>query len=179
MSTTTVCITGRDGDVHEGRCFRNSWGSAWFIWDALWRAYVDTTATVHHLSSLPSAMTRAQLWALDRDPRLPPPERITLISTFDYVMIRRDECLLVADAFDAFVRRFERRHSGPSTITLQANYLRELAAHPDIHEVCWQQNSAGSALWSVDPDRPYNVRTDTQHWQLFARYPELKPPPGG
>jgi len=175
MSRTTVCITGRDGEVHEGRCFPNLWDGAWFVWDALWRTYVDADGLTH-------ASDRTRLWALADDPRLTADERIALITTFDYAMIRKEECLQVAGALDRFAAHYERRRGRTSSLVQQAQYLRELAAHPDVREVCWQASSSAEWLWEtqqpdrvgVEETRPYNVRTDTRHWFLFDRYPHLK-----
>lgn len=186
MSQTTICVASADGVMQRGRAFRNAWGGAWFVWDALWRAYLsrDKLSTV----TLASEIERERLWRLDRDERLSIPERIALISTFDFCLIHRHEAEWVADAFDAFVKTHERRRTGRAcSLPLQALYLRELAQCPEVREIGWWQQSVSADPWwfvrEVESshegsvllnDEPYNLNKGHSHWFLFDRYPELK-----
>ena len=178
MSRTTIYVAGDDGVMHAGRAFQNSWGGAWFIWDTLWRTYIDAVGYAVGLLTLEAQQT---LWALDRDSRLTVDERIALVTTFDRCLIRREDAPVVADAFDQFVARHERRRGDRAChLPLQALYLRELA-NAAIREIGWQQTSAAVDLWAVylddqDEGRPYNVATDTGHFFLFDDYPELRVP---
>ena len=174
MSQTTVLVVGRDGEVHYGRSFPNSWWSAWFIWRWLWLTY---TGTELDPAALQLSTTRAAMHALMVDARLSPAEQIALGTTLDYAMIRRGEALWVADALDAFAKKYERRHSGRgvTTLPLQAAYLREQATNPEVSCLCWQQTTVLADFW-VGPTGSYNTRYGTLHWLLFDRYPHLRPP---
>lgn len=186
MSQTTICVASADGVMQRGRAFRNAWGGAWFIWDALWRKYCREGDL--SVLTLANEREREALWQLDRDERLLVDERIALISTFDYCLIHRQDALRVADAFDAFVTLHERRRTGRAcSLPLQAIYLRELAQCPEVREIGWWQQSVSPDPWwfvrevesshgetQVLNDEPYNLNKGHSHWFLFDRYPELK-----
>ena len=179
MSSTAICASDATGAMEKCREFKNAWGSAWFIWDALWRQHVAGELTMERLQD---ADERDKLWELDRDTRLSVDERIVLLTTFDYCLIRRAECLRVAQALDHFVQTYERRRDWAAcSLPLQALFLRDLASNPEVREVGWWQHSTEPNPWVMpigeDDERPYNVQFDRKHWFLFDRYPELRPAP--
>lgn len=164
MSYTAICVAGADGVLQQARVFRNVHGGAWFIWDALWRMYLPEGVPF----AVATELERQQLWALDRDPRLNADEQIALISTFDYCLVRRTECHRVAEAFQRFLIKHERRRATgrACTLSLQAMFLQELCSNPEVLEVGWWQQRADG--------EPYNVLRGKDHWFLFDRYPDLR-----
>ena len=169
MSRTTVFVVDREGALHYGRSFPHSWWSAWFIWRWLHRAYLGSDLDPGSLQA--DEAYRERLSQLITDPRLTPFEQLALATTCAGAVIRRSEARMVADALDAFADRYERRKTGRGLTTLpqQAAYLRELADHPDVHFICWQQTTS-MGDWSG-----YSFRTGTDHWFIFDRYPHLRP----
>jgi hypothetical protein len=167
MSCTELFLVPRQGEIQLVAEFRNSHGGAAYVWDKLsemylhWQEFEWCKADDQKIK---------QLWALNHDPRLTLTERITLTTTYDGVMVRRRDLLVVADAFEAFAARH-----GPGThLPAQAVELRKMAGDLECYAACWNQTSVNADTWWVrtrgEYQRRYNLYLDRgqrrQHWFL-------------
>lgn len=116
MSYTQIyAVMDDSGDFTGKDKFQNSHGSAPLVWDILADSYnvrAETSAMGHFQ---PMSMDNWQeLWKWDEtrpdeSKVMLPFERLTLHATYDRAVVRRDDILAVADAFDAFVERHRGR----------------------------------------------------------------------
>jgi len=124
--------------------------------------------------------TVAELWKLVANPDLPVCARVVLASTFDKVMVKREDFASLATSMRVFDRTFP---SPPNYV----NHLPEMAGAIDgllkdegAQALCWYPMSVAEDLWYVgggedgSDGRGYNIATDKGHWFLFDAYPELK-----
>lgn len=166
MSYTTLYKVPRSGEIEEYATFRNAFQGAFNIWTEVAKSYLG-------MEYLPADME--VLWKLSQDHEVIHNDRIVLATTFDYVMIRREHLLVVAEAMDDFCRRYE-----PGHLPEQAEKLRELAQDESCYAACWRQTSV-TDMWMVrsgeldEYDDPrylmYDVSEDTDHWFLFDKMP--------
>ena len=158
MSRTEMYFVGADGDVGRWMDFHNSWRGAMRVWqttaDELGIAWEETWAITDDLS---------QSIAL----------RAVMLSTFDNVMVRRENLFRLADYIDEWAKTVD----DPGHLLEQAVELREIAKDDDIQAVCWNATSVNYSPWWVyetenDEGRAYNVDKDSKHWFLFDELKE-------
>jgi len=168
MSRTTLYAVGADGEVQEYAEFRNSHGSAGYVWRVMGDRYIGPDAYSTALFS--DGMQR--LWDLWRDTILPLHHRAVMLFTFDHVMVRAEDFVRLAEDMEAFVRDFYPDGSACS-LPEQAATLREMATEKGIRGACWQQTRVAESLWYVygdegdDEGRAYNIDVDDKHWWLY------------
>lgn len=190
MSTTTIHVFRTDGkrDYDADRDFRNG-HTAPILWGILWKKYLAKRGSPNDydpvlrtfigddgFESFPM-MSEAALkpfWALHNDPRLAWFERLTLRSTYDHVVVRREHFLRIAEAFDIFTATHvapDRKHVW--NVPGYAAYLRELAGDETVMGVGWTQTSVVDMFLSeTDPNdedaegKPYDLNTRTEHWYM-------------
>lgn len=188
MSSTTIHVFGSDGrrDYGRDRGFRNGHTSP-VLWRILWRKYLARRGTPGYFNLLPCdaegyevfPFETSQLepfWKLHEDPRLAWFERLSLRSTFDHVVVRREHFSRLAEAFNLFTAA----HVEPEPkhvwhLPGYAAYLRELADDETVLGVGWTQTSVVDMFlpeYAKDPDMdegltegaPYNLNTRSEHW---------------
>jgi hypothetical protein len=169
----TVNNRGVCHPVHE---YGNSWGGAAFVWNALVEKYWPLQPGQKSWErSVGMGGDMKPLWALRSVRDVPVPERVVLISTFDRVMVKREDLLWTADCFDTFKDAFHTDHKIVCSLGAQAIDLRALAADKKVYAVCWQQTSVAEDQWYDNVRRkPYNIKTNNDHFFLFDEYPELR-----
>jgi len=137
------------------------------------------------------------LFALIKTDKLERWEKIVLLTTCDNVMVRAENFIETAEAFEKFHEEYKAPNEGKVFhMKVQADLLRELAGEVEEHgwrAICWNQTSVnGDCPWygcrtelsedhpEYDPDgdnedqRPYNIDRDKDHW--FA-WDDLDPTP--
>lgn len=169
MSRTTIYVFTKDGPWTEYKEFSNSWRSGYFIWKSLQERYLPE----YNGKYLMTPEIIEKVWDLGRLDTSPASEveKVCMLTTFDYALAYREDFRQVAEAY----REFEKTYglSGLSTLGAQASVLEKLAEREDVVAVGWQQTSVSENLWWVQPDdeeddgRPYNLKTDTKHWNIF------------
>ena len=119
------------------------------------------------------------VWPLSKDGRLKKSEAITLVSTFDSVVVELDRLPEVSDAF----LDFDETHTSVS-LRQQSDILLQI--HNDtvpngidvsqIVGVCWIQTSVAGDVWNVvegdEEPRPYDISRDDNHFFMFEDYAE-------
>ncbi len=177
MSRTTMYGFTRDGERHEVAEFKNSFGSAAFIWDAMSKRYLKT--------SFGQLMTKAELdklWTLAYDMSISYCHRLVLGSTFDRMLVSYKNFDMLAGLYDSFTKQFPPTDTEVCHLPAIAAKLRELAVEGKYIAVGWQQTSVAEEMWWVDgpedPEtgdhpqaRPYNLHKDHQHLWLSVNIP--------
>lgn len=159
MSYTNLYTTNEDGNFGVAAEFRNSWGSAAFIWSALARTY-----GVSHVNPF-KAWER--VWTPDFEARIEPFERLVLHSTYDRAVLRKEDFERMAEAMETFA---EKHDTGETVCSLrkQAEALRT-AKEGGAEYAAWNQTSVSESLWWLpaqcehEEERPYNIHCDSGH----------------
>ena len=152
MSYTEIYQVPEKGEIIEYKEFYNSSRGAMLIWRCMAERYLPPR--YDYLSDSPWAYYTGgskgyeEIWALAKDIRIPPEHRITLISTFDYLMVKRENIQLFADSFRKFTKDFGDKMEHSSLLE-QAEALEELLKDKKTYAVCWLQTSVCSDLWQV------------------------------
>ena len=127
------------------------------------------------------------LFALLKTDKLERWEKLVLLTTCDNAVLKAENFVEVAEAFEKFHEEYKVANEGKVFHMLaQAQILRELHGEGDEHGwrgICWNQTSVnGDALWygvreegdeeseeeeEEDEPRPYNLDRDDKHWFVF------------
>lgn len=169
MSYTTMYVFRGKRGAETYRDFRNSRGSASYVWTQLAKLYFGWD---HWISR--SELELDRLWSIARDPDIPLRDRVAMAFTFDAALCAKDDLLPLADILDAFVAEYP---PGDSACSLrdQATALRELAADKRVRAVGWNQTSVNGDVrwqpWDDKRDRPkrYNLDKETGHFFIDVR----------
>jgi len=164
MSRTELYRIDALGDVHLEAEFSNAFRGAYLVWQQMCQRYL-------HQDMIPLFLRddrMQEVWDLWKDQTIPLAHRIVMASTFDNVMIRREELPRLIEAIEEYAQVFD-----PGTLLEQADKLRELAQGGDTIAVCWNATSVCANPWwcsgndEDDEGRPYNIYQDTGHRFLF------------
>lgn len=167
MSYTEMFKVSESGIVEEVAEFNNAFRGTVLVWDNMATEYLDES-----VGWLMAYDAMDQVWDLAKRQDVLIAHRIVLMSTFDRVMVRRENLDRLIDAIETYAETFD-----PGTLLLQVTKLRELRNDRDCQAVCWNQTSVNADVWWVYIDgedeeeegRPYDVTQDTGHWFLFDR----------
>lgn len=172
MSYTTLFKVPERGEIEEYAEFENSWLGAYTVWTEMAKRYLDWDV-------LPMSREgdMKPLWDLTKADRVLLNDRIVLATTFDQVMVRRENLAVVVAAMADFAQRHK-----PGHLPQQAEALRVLAADESCYAVCWNQTGVNGDAWrepSGEMDeygddevyRMYDLAKDTNHWFLFDDVP--------
>lgn len=168
MSRTTLATAYENGELEGEYEFRNSWGFAPFVWDALCRKY-EIGANEHGEWPNrygPTMDDWMNLWKFVDDAKITPWEHNVLMSTYDDMVVLRDDMLTLAKS----MRRFEDAFSnGKKACSL----AEQAAAIEDAHGkgarfIAWNTTSVNEPWWSrydeaLDEMVYYNVDKGTKH----------------
>lgn len=167
MSYTEMFKVPKHGDIEHVADFKNAFLSAWHVWSEMAEAYIHKDASRMMLEK-----DMQPVWDLWKRPDVPLDYRIVMAFTFDNVMVKRENFIRLAEAMEAFCKRF-----GSGSLWEQAEVLRQLAADETAYAVCWNQTSVNADTWwvrdetlSEDEDeqyRMYDISKDSGHWFLF------------
>lgn len=105
-----------------------------------------------------------EIWNMASDPRLSEGERICMLSTFDKVLLRKENFMRVVEAFRAF--------EGDTNLPEQADVIEHMFNDEGIVALGWNQTSINGSLWdSYNPDTeehtPYDLEYGDKHFWLF------------
>lgn len=109
-----------------------------------------------------------EVWDLIKDDRITEYEKICMKSTFDNVLVKKENLPKLIEAF----RNFE----GQSSLPEQADLiLEELKIDDTFLAIGWNQTSVNGDNWENFGDyneetelyEPYNINTMDRHWFLF------------
>lgn len=179
MSYTEIFKFKKDGNAAHLGEVRNAFRGAMAIWVHLEKKYLppyrpewakfwgDDERSYSRVSSINNDEMQ-KIWDLVRDERLSESERISLVSTFDNLVVNREHIPTVVNCF----REFE----AETSLKEQADII-ELAYEndPDLIAIGWNQNSVNGDTWmnkggrneETDEEIPYNILTMNDHWSPF------------
>jgi len=176
MSSTTLYIAKEDGIVQSHQTFQNSWGAAPFIWSALVKKYSSEMYRNHPKN--PEFMGDwVDLWDRVKDGTLNLEwwEYNTLIWTYDYVALKREDFALMAESMQKFAAA-HCQWDKISHVRGVAATLEKLSQQSDIILSCTHMTSTSDNLWYIrlpdnaeEEERPYNFLIDTKHEFLECR----------
>ncbi|MFB9992042.1 hypothetical protein ACFFLM_08725 [Deinococcus oregonensis] len=160
MSHTELTALDAAGQAVQSIQIQNAFRGAMHVWMTMAKELSLSPVVVF------DPTTAHQVLDVWKVPDAPTYLQITMLSTFDNMLVRRSELVEVAQAF----QEFSRMHA-PGSLLEQAAALEELSHLEQIHAVGWCHTSVIDNPWRpLDPTggeyRPFDFATDT-HWFLF------------
>lgn len=106
------------------------------------------------------------IWRLANSKRVSEDDKICLLTTFDNVLVKKEDMQKVIDAF--------RNFDGETSLKEQADILEEMLKDDDCIAVGWNQTSVNCDAWDkyeydeeTDEYKPYNCLSGDKHGWLF------------
>ncbi|MBW1779264.1 MAG: hypothetical protein JRL30_00805 [Deltaproteobacteria bacterium] len=160
-------IEFKDGKPDTYAEFPNSWGGAARIWTSLYDKYMKDPAKEYD-SWLMDYETK--LWALATSEKLEPCERITMLATFDYAIIRRENFGKVAADLRGFVALNPAPSGSVDHVPAWADLIEASSAEAigfhgtSVSEDLWQE-------WDEDADEAvvYDLNKGDRHFEIYER----------
>lgn len=163
MSYTEIYTFPEKGEGCQEAEFQNSHGGALYVWNRLAEEYCNANNGGFMQDYRP-------VWDL-LNKEIEVFKRLVLVSTFDYVLFRGKELLILADAMDEFIEYYkEQSKDWACNLPDQARVLRDLFnSDPRPFAVGWNQTSVNGDMWSYcppgeDDSQTSDLSIDTDHW---------------
>lgn len=171
MSYTEIYLVPEKGEVVMYDEVHNSWRGAMYVWTTLRDKYIPETEEEKQRGYRDSEMK--PVWTLHKRDDILPVEKTVLMSTFDFVMVKKENIPAVIDSFEFFAKL----HPDGSMLE-QVEILKKLIDEEDCFAVCWNQTSVVGDMWYMQDacgcedcdggiDRMYDITKDKKHWFLF------------
>lgn len=165
MSYTEIYGFNKSGNAYCMYEISDSWQGAMWIWREMGKQYLPKL-------NLCSILDMQKIWNLVNDTKIDIKERICLATTFDMVLIRKEEFETVAKAIEYFI---EKHQIGSGNLSEQATIIRKLAKDDNCVAVGWNQTSINAKNWlnyhgydeKTNEEIPYNCLEENEHWWLF------------
>lgn len=152
MSYTEIYRITKAGNTIMVGEVRNSHRGAMAVWTQLEDKYLPPFIKYGQKFTRMMDETEAQhVWDLCKDPRLSEAELICLLSTYDKVLVLKEDIARLCKAF--------RDYPGQTSLPEQADIIEKLATHKNCYGVCWNQTSVNADI----PEK--NVAG--KYWSLF------------
>lgn len=186
MSHTTIYVFDEKGNAEEYEDISNSWRGAMAIWNFLEEKYLPQFRPKYVPDSVPDSCIEEfchfkpkrtgsdlsdmqEIWELVNSTEVNVVDKICLATTFDYVVVRKEELDRVIEAFRSF--------QGNSSLLEQAAILERIKNEGNFIAVAWNQTSVCEPPWVVydeekDTCEPYNLYTGDKHCFLFDELEE-------
>ena len=168
MSRTELYMIDKKGNLALFDEFGNSHRGAALLWSNLCDKYL------HDESYWLLSENKDKLWRLDVDKRVPRELRILFISTFDHMIIKKENLHLFIDAIEKCLK--ERHFDDFGHFESYPDSLRDVLSL-NVLGIAWNQTSVNSGVWDVYESCPtcnhdtiqrgYNILKDTDHQFLF------------
>ena len=164
MSCTEMYIVDKDGNVVPHKEFHNSHRGSMMVW----RQIANSMGFEGFTFLTGDRMQK--VWDMWQDKSAPLSHRIVMASTFDNVMVQRENLPRLIQAIEEYSKTFD-----PGNLFSQCLSLKELVDDKDVQAVCWTQTSVNCDTWWVasetddDDMRRHNINRDSGHWFLFDR----------
>jgi hypothetical protein len=155
MSYTEIYRITKAGNTIMAGEIQNSWRGAMAVWNILEDRYLPPKLVygmkISRMSSF-SPADQQEVWDLVNDTRLTESEKIVLQSTFDNVLVLKDDIYKLTKAFREF--------NGNTSLPEQADLIEQIATHKNCWAICWNQTSVNADI------PPKNVKE--KYWNLFS-----------
>jgi hypothetical protein len=179
MSYTEIYKFNKEGNAQRFAETKNAFRGAMAVWQIVEKRYLPKYVPAwagmmsgnHEYSRVSDFSGQAikEIWNLIDSESVSETDKIVLGSTFDKVIVLREDVPKLIQAF----REFE----GETSLKEQADYIeKELNADEDLVAIAWNQTSVNGDMWETYEEekgsRPYNMLSDTGHWSLFTKEEE-------
>lgn len=167
MSYTTLYKVTKN-DIYIVGEFQNAYRFAYNIWQRISQAYFFEDISLSDLSSI------QKVWDIHLDRRANVYDRIVMMTTFDKVMVKKENFDALIDAFSDFSSRYP----DPGSLPEQIEFIKELKEDETCIAICWQATSVTDSPWHIYEDdeddyRGYDLSRDEGHWFLFDKLNEM------
>lgn len=175
MSATIIFAFGKDGNIKDSYEISNAFRGAMAVWlelekrylpPAIWKFEPEHPTPPNWSRMYGYNDDQAQeVWNLFSNKDVSLNERICLGTTFDNVLVKKEDIKTVISAFKAF--------GGGTSLPEQAKILEVLADDDDCIAVGWGQTNVCGENWECyecdENGEPicYNCLTGEKHWWLF------------
>lgn len=171
MSYTEIYGFDKNGDAYYYDSVGNAWRGGMAIWQYLEKKYLPPyySKYAHIKTSRCYSMDNEamkDIWQLANDERVSEVDKICLLTTFDNVLVKKEDIPKVIEAFRSF--------DGETSLKEQADILEDMANDDDCIAVGWNQTSVNADTWEndsynaeTDEAIPYNCLTQNKHGWLF------------
>ena len=106
-----------------------------------------------------------EIWDLVDNKDIPINERITLATTLDRVIVKKQDIPKIIKAFNSF--------GGNTNLSEQVKILQSMYVDKKCIAVGWNQTSVNCSSWDCigkiknGMAKPYNLKSGDKHWYLF------------
>jgi len=190
MSYTEIFGFDKEGNAYWEADVSNAWRGAMAVWRTLEKKYLPTYRPSYvpayipdsdikgYLGYEPSRCTCSdekawhEVWALASKEDVPLADKIVLCTTFDKVLVKKEDLPRVILAFEMF--------EGETSLKEQAVILRRMFDGDKCIAVGWNQTSVNADTWTTiggydeekEEHTPYNCLKQNDHWWLFDKLKE-------
>ncbi len=178
MSYTEIYKITQIGNVIQAGEVRNAWRGAMAVWGIMekkycvplpkpiWMSLSDYNERGYSrcgggMSSFGGVANPMQdIWDLVNSDSVPELEKIVLASTFDKVIVLKEN-------FDELLKAFN-EFEGETNLKEQAEVIEKLNDEKNCIGIAWNQTSVNGGAWQ-NGSKPYNINKQDKHWNLFEK----------
>lgn len=146
----TQLIAFKGGKMDGAVEFRNAWGGAARIWDALFKAYVPKKHEYDSWISSSNGDDR-RLWDLAKQASVPISERAVHAFTFDYFYVRQEHFSRLA----ADLRAFAEKYPVPGNVDHLPAWAKWLDENSQVEAVGLYATSVSENVWMRSKNCPH------------------------
>lgn len=176
MSYTEI-FAFKNGKSKLAEEVNNAFRGAMAIWGEMEKQHLspiyaswDATKQISRASSMDQGKMK-EIWNMASDKNIPLDERLVLSTTFDKVLVKRENLPRLIEAFKNFENTYKEKTSLPE----QTSILEAFLDDEDVMAVGWNQTSVNGDNWNnfggYDEDEgepiPYDINSMSEHWFLF------------
>jgi hypothetical protein len=187
MSYTEIYKFKKNGDAEMFAEVKNAFRGAMAIWITVEKRYLpkyipvwvmgDTSKNYSRITDI-SGKALNDIWALFDSDKVTEMDKIVLGSSFDNVVVMKDDLPKLIEAFRGF--------EGDTNLKEQADLIENaLKNDDDLIAIAWNQTSVNQSCWEcseyVEGELygemdifPYNLNDHDKHWDLFVTLIEQK-----
>ena len=181
MSYTEIYKFGKDGKAQFLGETKNAFRGAMCVWNVLDEKYLppyipewsiklgeDISDKRYHRSGSMSPEPLKEIWALFSDSNVSFEDKVVLGSTFDKVIVRKEDLPELIKAYKSF--------ADFSSLPEQAELIEKaFEEDDDLIAIGFNQTSVNGDTWlnaggydENDEGIPYNILEQDSHWNLFS-----------
>lgn len=159
MSYTEIVYFDGRGNAKLAGEIQNSHAGALKIWSILTERYL------HSKFSMLSTNLK-ELWNIPKLPNTSFVDSITMLSTYDWAYVKKDNIPKLLEIFKQF--------EGETNLKEQARIIEGLIkSRKKVSGIAWNQTSINDNPW-LGYRRVYNINMGNKHWEIFDEYSTIK-----
>lgn len=158
MSETELYAVYKNGDVKYYEGVNNSWLGGMHVWNTLNEKYGFNEGLFTGFEKTFGSFNKG---------RYENYEDIVLGSTFDHVLVKKENFNQLIDNFKLYIE-----NTNGGNFSKQIEVIKQMKNDGDIIAVGWCQTSVTGDLWDeydeeTGENSPYNINEGDKHWYLF------------